>query len=207
MKGANLLELLEILIKGGPVMMPLLACSIIALAVVIERILFWRRIADRRKSEEIISLIAQDELSRASELSSSADSPITRVLASGLAHKASSFTKAMEVAARKETAVLKQRLTILDTIITLAPLLGLLGTVTGMIGSFGIMSQVGIGQPHAVTGGVAEALIATATGLLIAILTLVPYNYFSNRAEREMEEIEYYASRLELALNGADEKK
>lgn len=100
--------------------------------------------------------------------------------------------------------MIKQRLTILDTIITLAPLLGLLGTVTGMIGSFGIMSQVGIGQPHAVTGGVAEALIATATGLLIAILTLVPYNYFSSRAEREIEEIEYYASRLELIV--AEEK-
>ena len=112
----------------------------------------------------------------------------------------------MEVAAQKETSVLKQRLTILDTIITLAPLLGLLGTVTGMIGSFGIMSQVGIGQPHAVTGGVAEALIATATGLLIAILTLVPYNYFSSRAEREMEEIEFYASRLELLLGDGEKK-
>ena len=96
--------------------------------------------------------------------------------------------------------VLKKRLTILDTIITLAPLLGLLGTITGMISSFGIMSEAGLGQPHAVTGGVAEALIATAAGLLIAILSLVPYNYFSNRAERELEEIEYYGSRLELFL-------
>src|SRR5512132_112161 len=187
-------------------MVPLFACSIVALTVVIERFLFWRRITDRRKSEEMLSLIEQDELSRASELSRRADSPIMRVLASGLAHRPSR-TKAMEVAAQKETSVLKRRLTILDTIITLAPLLGLLGTVTGMIGSFGIMSQAGMGQPHAVTGGVAEALIATATGLLIAILTLVPYNYFSNRAEREMEEIEYYASRLELALGGDKEKK
>jgi biopolymer transport protein ExbB len=78
--------------------------------------------------------------------------------------------------------------------------LGLLGTITGMISSFGIMSEAGLGQPHAVTGGVAEALIATAAGLLIAILTLVPYNYFSNRAEQELEEIEYYGSRLELLL-------
>ena len=62
-------------------------------------------------------------------------------------------------------------------------------------------------NPHAVTGGVAEAPIATASGLMIAILTLVPYNYFSNRTEREMEEIEYYASRLELALGGDKEKK
>jgi biopolymer transport protein ExbB len=201
-----LLGTIEFLIKGGLVMVPLLACSVIALAVVIERFLFWRRISDRQKSDEILGLVEQGEFSRASELSRSADSPITRVLASGLAHQASTLTKAMEVAAQKETSVLKQRLTILDTIITLAPLLGLLGTVTGMIGSFGIMSQVGIGQPHAVTGGVAEALIATATGLLIAILTLVPYNYFSSRAEREMEEIEIYASRLEL-LWGDGEKK
>jgi biopolymer transport protein ExbB len=76
-----------------------------------------------------------------------------------------------------------------------------------MIGSFGIMSQGGIGQPHAVTGGVAEALIATATGLLIAILTLIPYNYFSTRAERAMEEIEYCASRLELLVSAHHENK
>jgi biopolymer transport protein ExbB len=69
------------------------------------------------------------------------------------------------------------------------------------------MSASGIGQPHAVTGGVAEALIATATGLLIAILTLVPYNYFSSRAEREIERMEYYASRLELLLARSEEKK
>ncbi len=89
--------------------------------------------------------------------------------------------------------MLKSRLGVLDTIITLAPLLGLLGTVIGMISSFGIMSEAGLGQPHAVTGGVAEALIATATGLLIAILTLIPYNYFTSRAEKEMDDIEYFS--------------
>jgi biopolymer transport protein ExbB len=200
-------DVIGIVIKGGPVMLPLLACSIIALAVVIERFLFWRRISAREMAEEMLNLAEQRDLAHAAELGHAADSPLVRVLASGLAHRNPSVTKALEVAAQKEVPVLKQRLTILDTIITLAPLLGLLGTVTGMIGSFGIMSQTGIGQPHAVTGGVAEALIATATGLLIAILTLVPYNYFSNRAEREMEEIEYYASRLELTLAAEGEKK
>ena len=200
-------DLIGIVIKGGPVMLPLLACSIIALAVVIERFLFWRRIGARAIAEEMLSLADRRDFAPAVELGRNADSPLVRVLASGLAHRNPSVTKALEVAAQKEVPVLKQRLTILDTIITLAPLLGLLGTVTGMIGSFGIMSQVGISQPHAVTGGVAEALIATATGLLIAILTLVPYNYFSNRAEREMEEIEYYASRLDLTLAAEGEKK
>lgn len=198
-------DFIDIIVKGGAVMAPLLACSIIGLAVVIERWLFWRRIGNRQAAETLLDLVERGELNKAAESARQTDSPMVRVLASGLTHR-NVMAKALEVAAQREIPVLKQRLTILDTIITLAPLLGLLGTVTGMIGSFGIMSQAGMGQPHAVTGGVAEALIATATGLLIAILTLVPYNYFSNRAEREMEDIEYYASRLELALNGANEK-
>ena len=200
-------DFIDIIVKGGPVMVPLLACSIIALTVVIERFLFWRRIGNRQAAEAVLELVERGDLSKAADSARQTDSPLVRVMASGLAHRNPSVTQALEVAAQREVPVLKQRLTILDTIITLAPLLGLLGTVTGMIGSFGIMSQVGLGQPHAVTGGVAEALIATATGLLIAILTLVPYNYFSNRAEREMEEIEYYASRLDLALERRTRKK
>jgi biopolymer transport protein ExbB len=70
-----------------------------------------------------------------------------------------------------------------------------------MIGSFDIMSEAGMGQPHAITGGVAEALIATATGLLIAILTLIPYNYFSSRVEQEMDAMEHFSSSLELLLH------
>jgi len=190
---------IDIIIKGGPVMAPLLLCSVVALAVVIEPCLFWRRIGNRQAADRLIELVQRGDLTKASESPRQTDAPLARMMAAGLAHR-NDTAKALEVAAQREVPVLKQRLTILDTIITLAPLLGLLGTVTGMIGSFGIMAQIGIGQPHAVTGGVAEALIATAAGLLIAIITLVPYNYFSNRAEREIEEIEYYASRLELAL-------
>jgi biopolymer transport protein ExbB len=199
-------DLVGIIVKGGPVMAPLLVCSIIALTVVIERYLFWRRIGVRDTAEEMFTLVEKGEITKAVEVGRAAESPLTRVLLSGLAHKNPSAAKALEVAAQKEIPVLKKRLTILDTIITLAPLLGLLGTVTGMIGSFDIMSQAGLGQPHAVTGGVAEALIATATGLLIAILTLVPYNYFTSRVEKETEEIEYYASRLELVLGEAEKK-
>jgi biopolymer transport protein ExbB len=193
-------DFLGIIIKGGPVMVPLLACSIIALAVVIERIIFWRRARSRGPVEELLRLVESQEFAKAIDLGGNLDLPVARVLTAGLAHRNPSLTKALEVAAQAEIPVLKKRLTILDTIITLAPLLGLLGTITGMISSFGIMSEAGLGQPHAVTGGVAEALIATAAGLLIAILTLIPYNYFSNRAEQELEEIEYYGSRLELLL-------
>jgi biopolymer transport protein ExbB len=200
-------DLVSIIIKGGPVMVPLLICSVISLTVTIERFMFWRKVSSRGPVEELLRSAERHDFKPALELGRQSDLPIGRVLAAGLAHRNPSLSKALEVAAQEEIPVLKKRLTILDTIITLAPLLGLLGTITGMISSFGIMSEAGLGQPHAVTGGVAEALIATATGLLIAIITLVPYNYFSNRAERELEEIEYYASRLELILASEGENK
>ena len=200
-------DFIGIIIKGGPVMVPLLACSIVSLAVVIERIIFWRKARSREPVEELLQLVERREFAKAIELGRNVDLPAARVLTAGLVHRNPSLPKALEVAAQAEMPVLKKRLTILDTIITLAPLLGLLGTITGMISSFGIMSEAGLGQPHAVTGGVAEALIATAAGLLIAILTLIPYNYFSNRAERELEEIEYYGSRLELLLAEQEGKR
>jgi biopolymer transport protein ExbB len=106
----------------------------------------------------------------------------------------------MEAAARDEIARLKRFLPVLDTIVTLSPLLGLLGTVTGMIAAFGVIGQSGMNSPHAITGGVAEALIATAGGLGIAIAALVPLNFFNSRVEAMHETIERYGSRLELVL-------
>ena len=193
-------EIISIIVKGGLVMIPLVLCSVVSLAVTIERLLYWRRISSKQPVERMLASVEQGKLKEALSDGQQSPLPAARVLAAGLAHRNPSYSKAMEVAAQGEMPILKRRLVILDTIITLAPLLGLLGTITGMISSFGIMSDTGLGQPHAVTGGVAEALIATATGLLIAILTLIPYNYFTSRAEKEMEDIEYFASRLELAL-------
>lgn len=106
----------------------------------------------------------------------------------------------MEGAARHEIARLRRFLPVLDTIVTLSPLLGLLGTVTGMIAAFGVMGQSGLSSPHAITGGVAEALIATAVGLGIAIAALVPLNVFNSRADAMLGTIERYGSRLELLL-------
>src|SRR5262245_7390038 len=191
----------SIIVKGGVVMVPLLFCSLISLALTIERILFWTKLKSRSALQAILSLVEKGEYDRALELSQSSAQPIARVLAAGIAHRNPAPSKAMEAAAQAEIPVLRSRLGILDTIVTLAPLLGLLGTVVGMIGSFEIMSEAGLGQPHAVTGGVAEALIATATGLLIAILTLVSYNYFTARAERELDQMEHFSSSLELLLH------
>ena len=194
-------DVVAIIIKGGIVMIPLLACSLISLALSIERLFFWAKIKSPQTVQHMLGLAEAGEFDRAIKLGKESQHPIARVLAAGLAHRNPAPAKAMEAAAQAQIPVLKRRLGALDTIITLAPLLGLLGTVVGMIGSFDIMSQVGMGQPHAVTGGVAEALIATATGLLIAILTLIPYNYFSSRVEREMDAMEHFSSSLELLLH------
>ena len=107
----------------------------------------------------------------------------------------------MEATAHAAMQRVKAYCPVLDTIITRAPLLGLLGTMTGMISAFGLVSATGLGQPQAITGGVAEALIATATGLLIAIMTLIPYNYFRSRVERLTDAMEEQSTRLELLLS------
>jgi biopolymer transport protein ExbB len=194
-------DVVAIIIKGGIVMVPLLACSLISLALSIERFFFWAKIKSPQTVQHMLGLAEAGEFDRAIKLGKESQHPIARVLAAGLTHRNPGPSKAMEAAAQAQIPVLKKRLGALDTIITLAPLLGLLGTVVGMIGSFDIMSEAGMGQPHAVTGGVAEALIATATGLLIAILTLIPYNYFSSRVEKEMDAMEHYSSSLELLLH------
>lgn len=194
-------EVVSIIIKGGIVMIPLLACSLISLALTIERLIFWRKIKSQQSVQNMLALVEAGEFDKALKVGRDSPHPIARVMAAGLAHRNPAPAKGMQAAAQAQIPVLKSRLGILDTIITLAPLLGLLGTVVGMIGSFDIMSESGMGQPHAVTGGVAEALIATATGLLIAILTLIPYNYFSSRVEKEMDAMEHFSSSLELLLH------
>jgi biopolymer transport protein ExbB len=193
-------NLLWIVIKGGIVMVPLLASSLVALTVVVERLLFWRRMGKEHPGAAILALVAAGNLQQALKLAGESNHPVAQVLSAGIEHQHAAPDVAMAAEAQAQLQQLKRYLAILDTIITLAPLLGLLGTVTGMIGSFGIVSEVGLGQPHAITGGVAEALIATATGLFIAISALLPYNYFRASVEEVSNLIEVHATRLELYL-------
>lgn len=190
----------SILIKGGPVMIPLLACSVTSLAVVLERCWFWWRRRSAADAERALELARAGKFDDAVEVACGSRSAVARVLAAGIECRSTSPAPAMEAVAKAELGDMRRFLPVLDTIVTLSPLLGLLGTVTGMISAFGVMASSGINQPHAITGGVAEALIATAAGLGIAIVTLVPYNYFSAKAERTLDEIERVGSRLELIL-------
>lgn len=193
-------SLIQMLAKGGPVMIPLVMCSVVALAVVVERLGFWWRQGDTAPAERALELAERGKLDEALEVARRSTTATARVIAAGLSERQAPPAAAMEATAQTEMSRLRNYLPVLDTIITLSPLLGLLGTVTGMIAAFGILSTSGMNQPNAITGGVAEALIATAAGLAIAIATLVPYNYFLSRAETAMDAMERVASRLDLAL-------
>jgi biopolymer transport protein ExbB len=193
-------NLLWIVIKGGLVMIPLLASSIIALTVIVERLWFWRRLRSQTAFQTILTLVGEGDLPQAMQVASASRHPVARVLGAGIASKHLAPGTAMQAAAQAELNQARRYLPVLDTVITLAPLLGLLGTITGMISAFGIVSEAGLGQPHAITGGIAEALIATATGLLIAIMTLIPYNYFRSKVEQLTDVLEEQATRLELLL-------
>ncbi|MBU2700956.1 biopolymer transport protein ExbB [Sporomusaceae bacterium BoRhaA] len=189
------------MIKGGWVMLPLMACSLIALTIVIERFFYFRRIGNKvGVAEEVLKLVDSGRINDGLKLSNSSVLPLVKVMSAGIAHSYDP-AKAMAAAGINELSVMRRGMSALDTIITMAPLLGLLGTILGMMNSFQVMAMVDSGgSPNAVTGGVAEALIATATGITIAVLTLIPYNYFSARIERESETIEHYATELEMAL-------
>jgi len=195
------LGVLRVLSQGGLVMVPLAVCSILALTVIIERYATLRG-ADCGGAE----LIARVRLAlqkggglEALKKCERAHGPVANVLAAGLRAYllGSPVRQAMEEQALAEQPGLNRRLAVLDTTVTLAPLLGLLGTVLGMISAFRIISVSGTSHPAGITGGVAEALVATATGLGIAIFSLVGYNWCRDKLRRITEEIELRATQLE----------
>ena len=184
-------------------MWPLLLTSITALAVVVERILFLLGESHRRDPKvlnTILTLVEAGKADEAAAAGSSSRDPVVQVLVSGLQSRGESYTNAILRKANETLKSYNRGLSTLDTIITLAPLLGLLGTVTGMIRAFGLIGNQEIGMPTAITGGIAEALIATAFGLGIAIVALIPFNYLNARQEEVRHEIGDTASQLEILL-------
>ena len=199
-----------IFVRGGLVMWPLLACSIMSVAITIERALFWLRhyrSSDGRLMEDMLARTERGDFEGATAAGAGAVDMTARVLNSGIAHRAHGLTESMQVAAEHEIARMKWGLGVLDTIVTLAPLLGLLGTVIGMIQSFGVLGQSGATDPRAATGGIAGALITTAAGLSIAIPTLVVHNYFAHAVQRGTTEVESAGTRLEVAYRKGLEKR
>jgi biopolymer transport protein ExbB len=191
--------------KGGPIMWPLLAVSILALGTVIERVLFIlgeQKKRDPRALQRFLEAAEQGDLARAAQIGRESRFYVVRALTYALQHREKSLSGALLYAQAQELKRFSRGLPILDTAITIAPLLGLLGTVTGMMHSFSLIGGE-LGAPGAITGGIAEALIATAFGLGIAILALIPFNYLNNRIEEARHELDAAATQLELLAHPA----
>jgi biopolymer transport protein ExbB len=173
----------DLFLKGGPIMYPIAVVTLVAVCIFIERAFWWLRFIAKRSAkqlDEVYEKLEAGDLAKAIAQSAKSSDPVVRMIHHGLQHRHSSMQGALEVAAGQELRDAGRFLSAMDTIVTLAPLLGLLGTVTGIMGSF---TSIGSSElaVEKVTGGIGEALIATAAGLGIAIGTLVPMNYFHAR--------------------------
>lgn len=182
---------------GGPLMWPLLACSVAALAVLLERSWFWGRLGLAKDESRARRLLASINQVRPEEYGSECGL-ITAMLKAGLSAKEKDCGKAMEIIALEGLARMRRGMDILGTIITAAPILGIMGTVMGIIASFDMLGLAGVSEPKAVIAGISQALITTFAGLGIAVVTIFPYNYFNYRIDRAQDTLEIFASRLEL---------
>lgn len=192
--------LVDLFHKGGPIMWPIVCVCIVAIAIIAERSWWWLMLARSRRTDlldQVLTSLDQGKAEQAQQLCANSNDPVLRVLHAGIAHRHASITSALQAAAGIEIKQAGRFLTAMDTIITLAPLLGLLGTVTGIMGSFQSIggSELAVEK---VTGGIGEALIATAFGLGIAIVTLIPYNWFHAKVASLQHDIETAASNLEV---------
>ena len=192
---------MEWLIGGGPIMIPLLICSILSLAVIIERAINLRR--DKILRPEIIQTIEairnQEDIpfaiSKCEVISGPFSNLLRRILINNHLSREEKFID-IQAAGRQETKALEKRLLVLEIITAVAPLLGLLGTVLGLEDIFGIISELGLGQAKAFSGGLAEAIRTTVFGLFIAIPTLVAYSYFDKKVDTFVLEMEEYSMHI-----------
>jgi biopolymer transport protein ExbB len=201
---ANLV--VDTFLHGGLLMWPLLVLSLVALGIVTERVAS-RIVAQRQRDSDRLTrtyaALSRGDQAAAVALARASADPRLRVIAHGLLHPEAGIEIAMEIRAVDELKLARRFLTALDTIITLAPLLGLLGTVTGIMQSFKFVGgdqELAVGK---VSGGIGEALIATASGLGIAIFTLVPFNLFGSYAEELHEDLETVIKNVRLLVEKA----
>lgn len=190
---------------GGVVMWPLLAFSILAIALIIERIVFWQRVTKRQKLiiREVLKLYPHDPRSALLKLEQNSNLPMARVFLAALELEQPTpeeFRLALESAAQAELPILIRFNTVFETVIGAAPLLGLLGTILGLIEAFSALrlGDIGGSKTAGVTGGISEALISTAAGLCVALFTLVFANTFRGLYRRQRALIQEYGGKLEL---------
>jgi biopolymer transport protein ExbB len=190
---------------GGIVSYPLLAFSVLAIAFIIERIIFWMKIKRRQRRivKEILSIYRSDPFSAIAKLKKNAQLPIARIFLEALELEqptADEFRLALDSAIQAEIPVLRKFGTLFQTIITASPLLGLLGTILGLIRSFASMDMGSAASTDSagVMSGLSEALVSTVMGIVVAIVTLLFANTFRGLYQRELAFIQEYGGQLEL---------
>jgi biopolymer transport protein ExbB len=196
----------EIIIAGGPVMWPIMLCSVAAAAIILERIwtLQRKRIIPQELTERVWKLVETRTLNDRHVEALGRNSPLGRVLAAGLANhdKGRDIMKeAIEDTGRHVVHELERFLNALGTIAAISPLLGLLGTVIGMIEAFDAITSQGVGDPRMLSGGIGEALITTAAGLIVAIPALLGYRYLRGVVDFLVIEMEKEAMKLVQAFD------
>lgn len=197
-------SLVQLFLRGGPIMWPILVVAIVSLAIVGERIVWWIRENARRdpaRLEKVLAALENGDFADAARHSKGSQDPVIRMIWHGLNHVNASMQGALQVAAGAEIKRAGRFLMVMDTCITVAPLLGLLGTVTGIMGAFAnVGGELAI---EGVSAGIGEALIATAAGLGIAIFNLLPFNYLTERVGKLQFELETAATNIEVMVNKA----
>ena len=190
-------------------MYPIMLVSLVAGTVILERVFWWLRERSRKRSatlNRVYDAIQAGNVEKASQLSEDSTDPRLRVIWQGLNNQHDSMQGALQMAAAVEIQRASRFLPVMDTIVTLAPLLGLLGTVTGIMRAFNAVSEGGL-DPSIVSSGIGEALIATAFGLGIAMVTLIPFNYYSTKVQFLSFELENAATNLEVMMKAHGERK
>ena len=201
----------ELIKAGGWLMLPIIACSVVALAIIGERLwmLRLRRVLPNRLVAEVWGWVRNNELDAGKIQALRAGSPLGRILAAGLInlrHDREIMKEAIEDTGRHVVLELERYLNPLGTIAAITPLLGLLGTVIGMIKVFAAITTEGVGNPGVLAGGISEALITTAAGLSVAIPSLMFYRYFRGRVDMLVVRMEEEAMKMVEVMQGERER-
>ena len=197
----------ETFIEGGWVMWPILATFFLALCVILDRAVWWLRFRAtlrNHQQDEARSAVGTGDFPTAWKLANNTTDPYLKNLGEGITHARTSMLAAMQLDATRLIEKSEARMWIISTLITLAPLLGLFGTVVGIMGSFSFVGDEQLAATK-VSGGIAEALIATACGIGIAILCLLPYNFFRKRVSVLRASLERWINHTELLVKSAKE--
>jgi biopolymer transport protein ExbB len=197
----------DFVVKGGVLMIPIALCSIIALAIFLERLWSLRRsrVIPRDFLIEIEDLIRREKIPEAITRCRKDNSSMANIIVAGIRNfgkRREIVKESIEEIGRREAATLERYINVVGTIAAIAPLLGLLGTVFGMIKAFNVISIQGVGNPSSLAGGISEALITTAAGLVVAIPTFVLYRFLANKADALIVEMEEHSIRMVDLLKG-----